>query len=498
MVTVDDLLAEPSLGVESVHRSGCGAPTIRWVATSELPRPDDFLSGGELLLTTGLKKRTAAEWSALVQRLVELPIAALCFGTGLVHEEVPDDLVRAARDHDLDLLRSDVSVPFVQISQWVIERQVELRERDARRLSQRQDDLVRRLLDGGDLRGVLRGINGDVDGGRLRVVEPDGTVLAQYPAAGVSSGSWSDSPPGLDLPIIVQDRLVARLQSERPAEDARLARFAATVLGMELARRHAWEAGARELLGHVLEDALDRVVPDEQVERRLALQDVHTTDDVWIAVGDVSTSATVLAEVPGLLSPPGRSSDAPDGTQPRTARVRGRPTLLLTSAVPAEETAEALRRRLARVDPDAGVGISGPHTGVDGLRLGWLAASHAAAQGAGVRLADRSTVTWLLLAAADGATESIASRVLGPVRSHDDAHGSDLVLTVRSYLAHDGVVTTVAKDLGVHPNTVRQRIRLVERITGSSLTATATRVELALALRAADLAPRPQGSPPSP
>lgn len=498
MVTVDDLLAEPSLGVESVHRSRGDARTIRWVATSELPRPDDFLSGGELLLTTGLNDRTPAEWTALVRRLVELPIAALCFGTGLVHDEVPADLVRAARDHDLDLLRSDVSVPFVQISQWVIERQLELREQDAQRLSQRQDDLVRRLLDGGDLRGVLRGIHGAVEGGRLRVVESDGTVLAQYPAAGIRRGRWTGSPPGLDLPILVQGRLVARLQSERPAEDARLARFAATVLGMELARRHAWEAGARELLGHVVEDALDRVVPDEQVERRLARQDVHTADDLWIAVGDLDASATVLAEVPGLLSPPGRSSDAPGDTQPRTAMVRGRPTLLLTAAVPVEETAEALRRRLGRVDPDAGVGISGPHTGVDGLRLGWLTATHAAAQGAGVHLADRSTVTWLLLAAADGATDSIADRVLGPVRSHDHAHGSDLVVTVRSHLAHDGVVTAVAEDLGVHPNTIRQRIRLIERITGSSLTATATRVDFALALRAADLAPRPQDDPPSP
>lgn len=492
MVTVNDLLAEPSLGVELIHRAQASSHAIRWVATSELPRPDDFLTGGELLLTTGLVDRSADEWSALVQRLAALPLSGLCFGTGLIHDEIPDALISAARHHQLTLLRTDVSVPFVQISQWVIEKQLELRERDARELSERQDDMVRRLLEEGDLRGVLRGMHGPVDAGRLRVIEPDGSVLARYPDSAARGPSWPTATDSLDLRIVILGRLVARLQSERPPADDRLARFAATVLGVELARRHAWLAGSRELVGHVLEDLLDRSGSDEHVARRLARHGIPADGDVWFVVGRVGASPDVLTQVPGLLSPPWTSPEgsSPASGAPVTAIVRGHPTVVVDgSEAAAGAAADAVRERLAREDPAVGVGVSGPHRGLGELRLGWKAARHAATLGRGVHHAERSSVSWLLLAASEGPTRAIVDRVLGPLRSHDEVHGTMLVATVRAYLEHDGVASAVAADLGVHPNTVRQRVRTIERLCGDSLTATRTRVDLALALRAADLAP---------
>lgn len=492
VVTVDDLLAEPSLGVELIHRAQ-GSPTdIRWVATSELPRPDDFLTGGELLLTTGLVERSTEEWSGLVQRLAGLPLSGLCFGTGLIHATIPEGLVDAARQHQLTLMRTDVSVPFVQISQWVIEKQIELRERDARELSERQDDMVRRLLEGGDLRGVLRGMHGPVDAGRLRVIEPDGTVLARYPDSKARGHSWSADPGSLDLPIVVRGRLVARLQSERPPADDRLARFAATVLGVELARRHAWLAGSRELVGHVFEDLLDRSSTDQHLAPRLARHGISPSSDVWLVVGHVGAPPDVLIQVPGLLSPPWTSLEGSGSAsrEPVAAMVRGHPTVVVDgSESVASAAAEAVRERLAREDPAVGVGVSGPHHGLDGLRLGWTAAKHAATRGEGVHHAERSSVSWLLLGASEGPIRAIVDRVLGPLRSHDEAHGTMLVATVRAHLDNDGVVSAVAADLGVHPNTVRQRVRTIERLCGASLASTRTRVDLALALRAADLDP---------
>ncbi len=46
--------------------------------------------------------------------------------------------------------------------------------------------------------------------------------------------------------------------------------------------------------------------------------------------------------------------------------------------------------------------------------------------------AERSSVSWLLLAASEGPTRAIVDLVLGPLRAHDEAHGSMLVATVRS------------------------------------------------------------------
>lgn len=454
------------------------------MATSELPHPDQFLSGGELLLTTGLADRTGEEWDDLVSRLAALPVAALCFGTGLVHDEVPQPLLQACRRHDVTLLSSDVSIPFVQISQWVIERTMELREQRSRRLVESQDELVRRLLDGGDLRGVLRGIHSAVGGGTLSVVEPDGSVLASYPSGRPVASASGPDPGAMDLPVMVRRVLVARLRSQHRPQDPTLARFAATVLGLELARRQAWLAGSRDLLGHVLEDVLDRATPDPDSARRLRRHSVPIDSDLWVVVAVADASPNTLSAIPGLVSAPGESI-SPDG--PWHATVRGRPTVLVPgTASRADEVATGLLDRLRRADPSVGVGVSGPHRGVPGLRLGWSAAQ-VAPSSPGVHLADRSSLIWLLLAAGEGPLAEVVERVLGPLHRHDQQSSSALVETVRCYLEQGGSVRHVADALGLHPNTVRQRLRTVERLTGSSLASTETRTELSLALRAYDL-----------
>src|SRR5882757_8245376 len=89
-LTVRDVLAEPGLGIGLA----CGAPEallrpVRWVAVTELADPRPFLTGGELVLTTGLRQRGAASQREFVRRLAERDIAALGFGTGLSHPGVP-------------------------------------------------------------------------------------------------------------------------------------------------------------------------------------------------------------------------------------------------------------------------------------------------------------------------------------------------------------------------------------------------------------------------
>jgi DNA-binding PucR family transcriptional regulator len=60
--------------------------------------------------------------------------------------------------------------------------------------------------------------------------------------------------------------------------------------------------------------------------------------------------------------------------------------------------------------------------------------------------------------------------------------GATILTTLQHYLANDRRVDLTAKDLGVHPNTVRQRLERFEQITGRSLRETETIVELYWAL----------------
>jgi DNA-binding PucR family transcriptional regulator len=48
---------------------------------------------------------------------------------------------------------------------------------------------------------------------------------------------------------------------------------------------------------------------------------------------------------------------------------------------------------------------------------------------------------------------------LGPLRAHDEAHGSELVATLHAYVAHGGRPRECADALHIHPNTLLQRLR---------------------------------------
>jgi len=62
---------------------------VRWVHISELPDPTPWLSGGELLLTTGMALESEDDQRAYVQRLADHGLAGLGVGTGFRHERVP-------------------------------------------------------------------------------------------------------------------------------------------------------------------------------------------------------------------------------------------------------------------------------------------------------------------------------------------------------------------------------------------------------------------------
>src|SRR3954452_21948849 len=76
---------------------------VRWVHISELPDPTPWLSGGELLLTTGMALENDDDQRAFVQRLADHGLAGLGVGTGFRHERVPDALVQAAEERAFPL-----------------------------------------------------------------------------------------------------------------------------------------------------------------------------------------------------------------------------------------------------------------------------------------------------------------------------------------------------------------------------------------------------------
>ena len=76
----------------------------------------------------------------------------------------------------------------------------------------------------------------------------------------------------------------------------------------------------------------------------------------------------------------------------------------------------------------------------------------------------------------------MAQQMLEPLVSSDSRRGTDLVATCRAYLTRNGNVEAIARDLGLHPNSIRGRLTRINQLLGRDLDDAYTRLDLHLAL----------------
>ena len=90
---------------------------VRWVHISELADPTPWLSGGELLLTTGMNLAEPEAQRAFVERLAGHDLAGLGLGVGFAHARAPDALREAAAELDFPLFEVPYDVPFIALTE---------------------------------------------------------------------------------------------------------------------------------------------------------------------------------------------------------------------------------------------------------------------------------------------------------------------------------------------------------------------------------------------
>src|SRR6516164_2539004 len=121
-VSLEWLLAQPDLGLRLV----AGVPAreqLTWVHTIDLVDPTPWLTGGELILTTGIGlPRAASEQRAYVGRLADVSVAGLGVGVGLRYAAIPAPIVAACAERELALLEVPLPTPFIAITQAVARR----------------------------------------------------------------------------------------------------------------------------------------------------------------------------------------------------------------------------------------------------------------------------------------------------------------------------------------------------------------------------------------
>jgi purine catabolism regulator len=160
----------------------------------------------------------------------------------------------------------------------------------------------------------------------------------------------------------------------------------------------------------------------------------------------------------------------------------------LTAPVDVRALADALRLRLAGALGDSGLsaGVGGPKRGTTGAHLALLQAEQAVVLGRALRGDGRVTLFddlgpyCFVLGRPESDIREFADRVLGPLA--DGERHAELVRTLDSYLRLHGSLNAVARDLFLHRNTVRQRLRRITKLTGADLKNSDSRLALQLAL----------------
>lgn len=469
------------LGVPSLHltKAGLAETTwhqdILWVAVTEQEDPQRFLNGGELILTTGMRLKSAAEQRRFVRQVQRAGAVGIGFGVGLTHDAVPPALIAEANRWGLPVVEVPYETPFIANGKLVADAQSADHLVKLERLIAGHQILARALLTGGGLAELLKHL-----GSMLRTE----IVLTQFTAQLYNSVAGHPAPKAegwASYPIPTGRRDACTLWVKQPFEDTGIVGYAQNLISVELNNMVKQRQAQRALAGQVLDDVIHGTLEASEATRRLA----------GVGINSTRKNVVLLAESAAHQKQLG-SSSLPQPLAAAVGSVVGKDLVVVVAddGSGASALARSLSDHLAEAGIHATIGIGGAYTKPNGLRWSYFEARDAASHGLPVNEPERLSLTSLLLASEDVPLADMASESLNPLRAFDAAHGAELMATLESYLGNNGSVAAVAEELTLHRNTVRYRLAQITELTGYDPAQTADRVQLWLALAVQRLSAR--------
>ncbi|YCH07844.1 PucR family transcriptional regulator [Arthrobacter sp. alpha11c] len=467
-MSLSSLVAVPSL---KLRKTGSAETTwnqdISWVAVTELEDPQRFLSGGELVLTTGLRLKSAADQRRFVRQVQRAGAVGIGFGIGLTHESVPEALIAEANRWGLPLVEVPYEIPFIAIGKLVAESHSADHYSNLERLLAGHQILARSLLTGGGLGELLKQL-----GSMLRT----DVVLTQFSAQLYNSVPGKPAPTAdgwASYPIPTGRRDACTLWLRQPFVDSGIVSYAQNLISVELNNMVKQRQAQRAMAGQVLDDVIHGTLETIEAARRLAGVGINSTRKNVVLVAESTAHHKQLVSI-----------SLPQALEAGVSAVVGKDlvTVITDDGSSATALAKSLSDHLQEAGIHAVIGIGGAYTKPNGLRWSYFEARDAVAHGLPVNEPERLSLTSLLLASEDVPLADMASESLTPLRKFDAAHGAELVATLESYLNHNGSVAAVAEALTLHRNTVRYRLAQITELTGYDPSQTQDRVQLWLAL----------------
>lgn len=498
-MTLREILDLPALRaaapVVTTHPNGLGEP-VSWVHSSEIFEIGPLLSGGELLLTTGLGLAGAdagarRHW---IRDLRSRGVVAVAIEVGRSFTELPRELVDEANRCGLSVIRLDRVVPFEQICRAVNTLLVD-RESAGLRLADRVSERLFAALTRGGLAGVTRSA-AEQAGCAVVVVTGAGQAVAVGGVASRRELVRVEETAQARAAIIVDGHpwgevLIAPGAGGRNggAQQLDLQRIADRVAGAAaVAVAHLGDstAEAGSVAVALLEDLLaGSAVSEHELVVRAGLAGLHPAVD-GLVLGVAARAADPVSVSASLRTVGARAGGALVG------RVRGQVLALVAAdtgtADPPGTLVEELRMQ-GELGADACC-VVGPAVSLgDAGRSLREACAMVESVSTGVRTWREHVPDRLLELLDEPDRRHLVDDVLGPLEHWDRAHGSDLVRTVDAYLRHGCSASRTASALHVRRQSLHQRLRRIEEVLGYRLDDPSLITTLLLATRAARTIP---------
>ncbi len=509
---------------------------------SELLDPTPWLSGGELLLTTGMQLEGAEQAREFVARLSDHHLAGLGFGTGFRHDAVPAALIEAAAERDFPVFEVPYELPFIAVTEAAFTRLVNEQYAVLRRALAALERLERIVLSQRGLEplvGALATLLGaavlvfDSRGEPLmehafrREIDPDIVESlraevrerARRREARAFVPSVQEGDQGLALPVAsdgvpqnggpvarLPEAWLVAIKDAGPLSDFdRLTLHqAVTIVALELLRSRVAGDTERRLAGDVLAAMVRGELAGQDLARRLGpfgLADRVAALVVKRAAGERGSSGPLEDVLSGAL----RDEAAP-GLVASTAGM----TCALVPGMADEELVALAERVTARAADELGAGLeAGVGRAVAGgdarrsfheARCALEALAMSAPTGTNGSSApperphsrlgtykDLGSFQLLLSLQDDEALRLFCDSILGAIEASEGHYGGELMRSLEAFIEENGQWERAARRLYCHRHTLRYRIRRVEELTGRDLSTARDRIEFWLALRGREL-----------
>lgn len=497
MLKLGELLDQPDLGLRLLTGGDAARErSIEGVHNSEMTGPTQFLPGGWMMLTLGIKLRGHAnDQRKLIAELDEAQVSALGFGVGVAFEHVPRTLLEEAERRGFPVFEVPYDTAYREITGFVnrsllstdlrlLQRSLSMQSylMDALRDPRPLDALVQRLSELLDSTVVMFSDQGAVtaasrDAPYAEIWESVSHGKRPSATRAVTQGTETLAIP-IDSPGYARLWLVITGRRRKLHRQLLLSMLQTTERLLELIAisQRATSVEERVLRAEVLVAALSRDRDPLALRSRLAR--FGLTFDAPARVLAIEAAGPKPAPLEATHATVDRlleEHEVPYLTALRESRV------IVLAQAPAAE----LRRILAPLlEGDAAVRIGGGRETDDigelpeSLRDARVALRNLAVNGADGLLVfeEFDIASWLVGITPREDLRAKTDLVLGPLLPHPE-----LIETIRTYLRLQMRVAATAQALNLHENSLRYRLTRVETLIGRPLRELSTLFDLYVA-----------------